>query len=61
MKAHIERVAVASEQKTKIELDNLKLTLELSFERQASEAAKEIRLVIWDEVHHYMRDRDGEI
>jgi len=60
MKAHIETVVTASEQKNKVELDYLKFAMELTTQRQIGEVVKEIRSVVRDEVHHYMRAGDGE-
>ena len=60
MKAYVDKAITTSEQKTKAELDNLKLAMELATQRQIGEVLKEIRLVVRDEVHHYMRARDGE-
>ena len=71
MKAYIDKAITTSEQKTeknitapeqkmKAELDNLKLAMELTTQRQIGEVLKEIRSVVRDEVHHYMRARDGE-
>ena len=53
-----EKAITASEQKTTAELDNLKLSIELTIQRQISEVLQEIRSVVRDEV--YIRARDGE-
>ncbi|KAF8423836.1 hypothetical protein EV426DRAFT_601364 [Tirmania nivea] len=64
MKSFIGGAIAASEEKTKAatkaELDNIRLSLELSIQRQIGEVLKEIRSVVRDEMHHYMRARNGK-
>lgn len=60
MKTHIkhvvEKAIPTSEQKTEAKLDNLKLSIELTTQQQISGLVREMR----DEVHHYMKAKDGE-
>ncbi|KAF8437392.1 hypothetical protein BGX38DRAFT_1273965 [Terfezia claveryi] len=55
-----EKAFAASEQKMKSEFDNLKMALELAAQRQIGEIGKEIRSVVKEEVHYYMKARDSK-